>query len=272
MKAFRDSLKPAKSWIPGHKLRTVVLGAVLFVAAPWPAKGQFVDPCCAIMAAGLSSISSALQNVLGGGLNQILGVEQATQQFEQNVVWPQNLINQARALVGGLQGIFNQIQLLTQIRVNSATLPNSQHLEANLLSRNANQIGQTSTSYTALYGQVPTSTDASQQVRDMVDMTDAVAQDAMKRAIEIDALSDLELQAASQINQSIQTASPGSAPVIEAQADAWLVRANAYTQAATADLMRLRAIDLANSSAEIKVGATNTTNLRQQLMNLLQHN
>ena len=65
---------------------------------------------------------------------------------------------------------------------------------------------------------------------------------------------------------------PGSAPIIEAQADAWLVRANAYTQAATADLMRLRAIDLANSSADIKMGATNTTNLRQQLMNLLQHN
>jgi hypothetical protein len=215
------------------------------------------------MAAGLASISSALQNVIGGGLNQILGVDQSIQQFEQNTVWPQNLINQARALVGGLQGIFNQIQSLTQIRVNSATLPNSQQLETTLLSRNANQIGQTSSNYTALYGQVPTTTDASQQVRDMVDMTDAAAQDAMKRAIEIDALSDLELQAASQINQSVQSAAPGSA---------WLVRANAYTQAATADLMRLRAIDLANSSADIKMGATNTTNLRQQLMNLLQHN
>ena len=272
MKSLRDVLKIAKCWVVGHKLRTVVLGSVLVVLAGWPAKAQFVDPCCAIMAAGLSSISSALQNVIGGGLNQILGVDQSIQQFEQNVIWPQNLINQARALVGGLQGISNQIQSLMQIRVNSATLPNSEQLEANLLSRNANQIGQTSSNYTALYGQVPTTTDASQQVRDMVDMTDAAAQDAMKRAIEIDSLSDLELQAASQINQSIQNAAPGSAPIIEAQADAWLVRANAYTQAATADLMRLRAIDLANSSADIKMGATNTTNLRQQLMNLLQHN
>jgi hypothetical protein len=141
-----------------------------------------------------------------------------------------------------------------------------------LLSRNPSLIPQTSSNYTALYGPVPTTTDASPQVRDLVDMTDAAAQDAMKRAIQIDALSDLEIQAASQINQSIQTAAPGSAPIIEAQADAWLVRANAYTQAATADLMRLRAIDLANSSADIKMGATNTTNLRQQLMNLLQHN
>src|SRR5579872_5392459 len=160
------------------------------------------------MAAGLSSISSALQNVIGGGLNQILGVDQSIQQFEQNTVWPQNLIHQARALVGGLQGIFNQIQSLTQIRVNSATLPNSQQLETTLLSRNANQISQTSTNYTALYGQVPTTTDASQQVRDMVDMTDAAAQDAMKRAIEIDALSDLELQAAGQINQAFRTLPP----------------------------------------------------------------
>jgi hypothetical protein len=272
MKVFRQHLKRAQSWMLSHKARTAALAFVLMAALPWPARGQFADPCCALMAAGLSSISSALQNVVGGGLNQIHSVDQGTQQFEQNVIWPQNLINQARSLVGGLQGIFNQIHLLTQMRVNSATLPNSQQLEVNLLSRNANQIGQTSTNYAALYGQVPMANDASPQVRDMIDMTDAVAQDAMKRAIEIDALSDLELQAASQINQSIQSAAPGSAPIIEAQADAWLVRANAYTQTATADLMRLRAIDLANSSADVKMGATNTTNLRQQLMNLLQHN
>jgi hypothetical protein len=271
MKRLSDALPKGKSWIASHKLRVALLTIVLILAAPWPAEGQF-SPCCAILAAGLSSISSVLLNVIGGGLNQILGVEQTIQQFEQNVVWPQNLITQARSLVGSLQGIFNQIHSLTQVQVNSATLPNSEQLETNLLSRNANQIGQTSANFTALYGSIPSTTDASQQVRDMVDMTDAAAQDAMKRAIEIDVLADLELQAASQINQSIQNAAPGSAPIIEAQADAWLVRANAYTQAATADLMRLRAIDLANSSAEIKMGATNTTNLRQQLMNLLQHN
>ena len=105
-----------------------------------------------------------------------------------------------------------------------------------------------------------------------MDMTDAAALAAMKRAIAIDSLADLELQAAGQINQSIQNAAPGSAPIIEAQADAWLIRANAYTQAATADLMRLRAVDLANASADVKMGATNTANLRQGLINLLQHN
>lgn len=272
MKTLRSLLQKSKFWTSNHKLRVIVMALVLMLGAPWPARGQFVDPCCALLSAGLASISSALKSVIGGGLNSILTTDQSMQQFQQNVVWPQNLINQARALVGDLQSFFNQIQLLTHIRVNSATLPNSQQLESNLLSRNPTQIGQTSGNYTTLYGQVPLATDASQQVRDLVDMTDATAQDAMKRAIEIDALSDLELQAASQINRSIKNAAPGSAPILEALADAWLVRANAYTQAATADLMRLRAIDLANSSADIKMGATNTTNLRQQLMNLLQHN
>jgi len=70
--------------------------------------------------------------------------------------------------------------------------------------------------------------------------------------------------------RTAQSAAPGSAPIIEAQADAWLIRANAYTQSATADLMRVRAIDLADAGADVKSGATNTSNLGQQLINLLQ--
>ena len=271
MTRFRELLKTTKNWLFGHKLRAGILALVLVFTAPWPARAQILSPCCAMLVAGLSSIQSALTKVVGGGLNQILGVDKAMQQFQQAVVWPQNLINQARNLVGVLQANYNQIQNLMHIPVNSATLPISQQLEQVLLSRNPNQIGQTSSAYTALYGPVPAPTGASPQVLNMVDMTDAAAQAAMKRAIEIDALADLELQAASQLNQSIQTAAPGSAPIIEAQADAWLIRANAYTQSATADLMRLRAIDLANASADIKMGATNTTSLRQALANLMQH-
>ena len=266
-----EALKRSKSWMWSRRLRLTLHISVLVLTAPWPASGQADGPCCAILVAGLSSIANSLQSI-AHSLSAILGVDQGMLRFEQTVVWPTSAITQAQGLVGVQQGIFTRIQALTHIPVNSATQPNPQQLEVTLLSRNTNLIPQTSANYAALYGPIPTATDASPQVRDLVDMTDAAAQDAMKRAIQIDALSDLEIQAASEINQSIQTAAPGSAPIIEAQADAWLVRANAYTQAATADLMRLRAIDLANSSADIKMGATNTTNLRQQLMNLLQHN
>ena len=256
-------------WGWRHKLRVAVLALVFALVAPRSVKSQ-LDPCCGILVAGLSSIADTLSNVIGNGLNSILSVDQTIQNFEQTVVWPQQLIAQAQALVGTLQGVFSQIQSVTSISVKSATLASTQQLENNLLSGDANQVGSTSQNYTAVYGPIPEQTAAPDNVRNMVDMTDAVAQDSMKRAIEIDNLANLELQAANQINQSVQTAAPGSAPILEAQADAWLVRANAYTQAAMADLMRVRAIDLANAGADLKLGATNASNLQQKIQHMLQ--
>ena len=78
----------------------------------------------------------------------------------------------------------------------------------------------------------------------------------------MDALADVELAAADQINQQIQNAAPGSAPILEAQAAAWLVRANAYTQSAMAELMRVRSIELANSGADLKFSTSHTNKLR----------
>lgn len=262
-------VKRGLRWAWGHKIRVAVLALVLALVVPQPVKTQFLDPCCAIMAAGLSTISSTLSDVIGGGLSGILSIEQSILNFEQTVVWPQRLIDEAKGLVGSIRGIYAQIESLTQIPVNSATLGITQQLEQNLLSRDSAQIGQTGGYYAAVYGSVPGPTSAPVEVRNVIDMTDAVAQAAMKRSIQIDHLATLELEAADRINRSIQTAAPGSAPIIEAQAAAWLIRANAYTQAATADLMRVRAIDLAGAAAEVKSGATYNSALGQQLIDLL---
>jgi hypothetical protein len=269
LKRAKVGVKEAARWVWERRLRVATLVLVLALVMPRPVKSQSLDPCCAILSAGLSTIASTLSSVVGGGLNSILSVDQAIQTFEQSVVWPQQLIAQAQALVGTLQGVFNQIESVMKVPVNSATLTTSQQLEQNLLSHDASQIPNTAANFTAVYGQLPSTTQASPQARNLMDMADAVAQDAMKRAIEIDNLADLELQAADQINQSIQTAAPGSAPIIEAQADAWLVRANAYTQAATADLMRVRAAALADRGADMKLGATNTTSFQQKIQNML---
>jgi hypothetical protein len=266
----RQSMARGSRWARAHKLRITVLAIVFALIAPRPAKTQFLDPCCAIMQAGLASISSALSHVIGGGLNSVLSTDQGIHSFQETVVWPQASITHAQGLVGTLRGLFSQTESLIHTPVASATLPSTQQLENILLSRNANQIPNTTSSYTVVYGSVPSQTNAPQNVRNMIDMNDAVAQDAMKRAISIDNLADLELQAASQINQSIQTAAPGSAPIIEAQADAWLVRSNAYTQAALADLMRVQAVDLASAGTGVKMGATNASSLQQKIQQMLQ--
>jgi hypothetical protein len=270
VKKVKPGLRSTIGWARAHRVRVAALVLVFLLALPRPLKSQFLDPCCAIMAAGLSTISSALSGVIGGGLTSVLSVDRAISNFEQVVVWPQQLIAQAQALVGTLRGVSTQIRSVMSLPVASATLPASQQLEQDLLSANAGQIPTTGSAYTAVYGQLPATAQASPQSRNLMDMTDAIAQDAMKRAIEIDNLANLEIQAADQINQNIQTAAPGSAPILEAEADAWLVRANAYTQAATADLMRVRAAALAGRGADLKLGASNTQGLDQKLQNMLQ--
>ncbi len=61
--------------------------------------------------------------------------------FQRNVVYPQQAINNARALIGQVQGIYNAIRGIWNIVVRSATLPNPRQLEAVILSRDPGQIG-----------------------------------------------------------------------------------------------------------------------------------
>jgi hypothetical protein len=174
-------------------------------------------------------------------------------------MYPLAAINQAKTSVTRFEGQFNQISSLFWGNVSSATLPQSQNLESLLLSRNASNVPNVSSQFQNVYGVVMPQNAASPQMRTMTDMTDAQAQDAMKRAIEIDALADAELNEANQMGQQISQAAPGSAPILEAEADVWVVRANAYTQSALAELMRTRGIDLANQSKASKLATADST-------------
>jgi hypothetical protein len=236
--------------------------AIVVMLLPSKARSQLgLDPCCAIISAGLSTISDLLSGVVAKPLGGIQQLEQQSFNFEQQVVFPLTAINQARGLAVQFQGQFAQMRQTFQAPVSSATLATPQQLEQSLLSRDPAAVSQITTNYDSLYGAVMAATDAPQPVRDLVDMTDAEAQAAMKKAVEIDALADLELQAAEQINQQLQTAAPGSAAILEAQTSAWLVRANAYTQSAMAELVRVRSIELANQGAQMKFSTAHTSNL-----------
>jgi hypothetical protein len=254
--------------------RSVIFAAALLLAlamVPMGARGQFgLDPCCAIISAGLNSISGLLKNVVAKPLSQIQQIQQQAADFQQQVIYPMSAIRNARGLAGQMQGQLRQMTQIFQLPIASATLPTSQQLEQTLLSHNPQAMGQVNQGYTRLYGTVMAPSDAPQRIRDLVDMTDAEAQAALKKAIQLDALADVELAAADQINQQIQNAAPGSAPILEAQASAWLVRANAYTQSAMAELIRVRSIDLANAGAQLKFNASNTNQLRNNTSQVLQ--
>ena len=270
---MRDTIRNVYQSLVRKKLALIAITLTVVLVVPQSLQSQILpSPCCAILSAGLSSVASAITNVIGGALSAIETTMTSIEDFQRTVVWPQNLINQAKAAVGAIQGIFNQIRGLGQIRVASATLPDTKQLEQTLLSGNSGLINSVDAQYDAVYSTVPPPSDASPEVRDLIDMTDATAQAAMKRAIQMDAIADLEMQAADRIIQEVQAAAPGSAPIIEAGAAAWLVRANAYTQAALTELMRLRAIDLATAGAEMKLDAQRGAKLRGNVTDALKRN
>lgn len=255
-------------WCWAHRTPLVAVLLIVALITPQPAQGQFID--WAAIVGAINAINTAITNVIGGALramNQTLGsinsIISAVQNLFQNVVYPQAAITRARGLVGQVMGIYNQIRAIAQMAVNSATLANPRALEQTLLSRNPMQIPNVSAAFQSVYQPLPPPANAAPEMRNVIDMSDAAAQAAMKRAVAIDAIADQELQAAEQMLNELQSAAPGTAPMIGAQGSAWLVRAHAYTQAALADSMRLRAVDLANVGAGMKFNATSSASTRQ---------
>jgi hypothetical protein len=261
----------AKKLCASKLARTSVVALIVAALIPSRAYSQLgLDPCCAIISAGLNAISGLLKNAVAAPLGSIQQIQQQTATFEQQVIYPLAAINQAKTLAVQFQNKFVQMRQVSQLNVQSATLPTPQGLEQKLLSRNLAAIPQISVNYSAVYGKVMPATDAPPEVRDLVDATDAEAQAAMKKAVEIDALADLELQAAEQMNQQLQSATPGSATILEAQTAAWLVRANAYTQSAMAELVRVRSIELANHGAQLKFSTAHTVTLHDKTNQILE--
>ena len=245
------------------KLAFASVVVVILVVASSTARSQLgLDPCCAIISVGLQSISNLLKSVVAQPLAEIQKIQQQGVDFEQQIVYPTAAINQARGLATQAQSQFTHMRQLFQTSVASATLAAPQQLEQSLLSASAGAVQNITSGYAAVYGTLPAPADAPQPVRDLLDMSDAESQAALKKAVEMDALANLELQAAEQINQQLQNAAPGTAPILGAQAAAWVVRADAYNQTAIAELVRLHSVELANQSAHLKLSAAAAVNLR----------
>jgi hypothetical protein len=259
-----------KRWYEVTIWKALTLTLALAVFVPLRAHGQFGIDSAAILAA-LSKMQSLMQTYIAAPLQTINQSEKSVSQYEQQVMYPIAAINQAKSSVTQFENDFSQISRMFTTKVSSATLPQSQSLETTLLSKNASNVPTVSTQYQNVYGVVMAQNAASSQTRTTTDMTDAQAQDAMKRAIEIDSLATSELSQADKMGQQVAAAAPGSAPIIEAEADIWVVRANAYTQAALAELMRTRGIDLANQSKQAKLAAANNTSNNNLINGSLSH-
>jgi hypothetical protein len=245
-----------------------VLIGIVVAAVARPAHAQFgID--IGIIEAGLQAIQKALVNSVGTPLEEIQSVEKDWMQFEQTIVYSESAIQQAKAFVISLANPMQQMNQIFSMSYSSAQLPAPQQLEQQLLSRDPNQVAQVATSYHQVFGNLPANTQAPQNVLNSIDITDAAAEDGFKRAIELDALAQQEQQIAQQLQQQIQQAAPGSTPILEAEAAAWVVRANAYTQSAMAELIRVRSAGAANQSTAMKDITSSNVHTNQNLEQML---
>jgi hypothetical protein len=236
-----------------------------------------ISPPAAEAQGGLVQAIQAVLNVINGmiqtALSAINTVRAAINSLYQNLIWPVQLIIQARTQV--VQMINQYRALMASIlafNLSSATLPTPQSLEALIRDHRVNNFNTLTQAFGNTYGAIPTSMDASLADRNMSDMDDALTLDSLKTLKASDNATDLETQAADAIENSASQAAPGSAPFMTASAVTSSIRSQALTQKMLAAELRQEAAHIAHQNGFRKRGATFTTQLRSLMINLLQHN
>src|SRR5258708_33728282 len=193
----------------------------------------------------IQTITSTLQNAIGGALSGIQTLNSTINNFRQQTIWPVAAINQAKASVTSTiaqyRGLMAQIQ---STKNNSATLANPSQLEAAFRSGQTGSIAQLANIYTKVYAIVPPPSDAAPVHRNMIDMDDALAVGSLKTTVLSDQTTQGMLALADQLEKESAGAAPGSGPMLSAQAQV----ANLETQAYVA---RMLAAELRREAAKV---------------------
>jgi hypothetical protein len=241
---------------------------ILATVAVEPAHSQFGIDIAAILA-GLKEVDSTLNSAVASPLKLINQIEQQEQQFQREVLYPVAAINSARQMAVGFSSSFLSFRQLGSVNIASAQLPYPQQLEQQMLSADPNDIGTIGSAYQSVFSPLPPQTAVPQKIAYQIDMGDAQAQDALKKAIELDAFAEREMEVAQKLNQQIAASAPGTAPMLDAEASAWVVQANAYTQMGMAELLRVNSANLSNRGGALKDATTQMQNLNQRMLQIL---
>ena len=248
-----------------HLLAVIAIGIVL---VPVSAQAAGLGDILSL----IKTITGTLQNAIGGVLSEIQTVNSEINKFRQQIIWPINEINQARAFVSTTRarytGLMSQIQ---SIKNNSASLPNPKQLESALRGGQAGGMGQFKQLYAQVYATVPEANAAWPIQRDMMDIDDALAMDALKTTIVSDQTTQNLFGLADSLEQQSASAAPGSAPLLTAQARVTDLVTQAQLAKMLAAELRQEAAKLAHQNALLKQSTAATRNLQNQMQQVLKH-
>ena len=178
----------AQPWYRPSLLKVAIVALAVLAILPTRANGQFGIDTAAILAA-LSKMQSLMNTFIATPLKTINQYEQSVAKYEQQVMYPLAAINQAKSSVMQFESQFNQRQQYVpceRLKRHAAAVAEPR---ISPVVAQRGECADLSGQFQNVYGVVMAQNAASPQMRTMTDMTDAQAQDAMKRAIEIDASS-----------------------------------------------------------------------------------
>jgi len=242
-------------------IRTISFVLLIALMAPVPAHAGLGDL--------FSMIDSTISNLVGGALTMINTVQSDIRSLYEDVLWPVAVINSTRTwahnLVGEYRGWMSSVYNLP---IRSAQTLSPQKLETTFLSGNVALLGGLAPAYNATYGPVPTSQEAPNDLRQMMDMNDALAQDSLKQTVASDQANTNLLQMADEMENNA-TVAPGTSTYMSASAYAATLQTLAYQHKLLAAQLREEAAQLAHQSADMKRDTQRTNDLQRSISNIL---
>ena len=204
-----------------------------------------------------------INNMIGGLLNAVRGtigsINGVLTQFDnlwEQVVYPLQLVNQARALVGLMIAQYRGLLTsLLQVNVSSAQLPNPVALEIIIRDRNTADFPQLTNAFGQTYRAIPQPADAHPMERDLADIDDAMALANLKTLKASDAMVDQMMAAANVIEDEGVNMAPGSAPYLAGAGMIASVKSQAMMQRMVAAAIRQEASRVAHDNTVRKRNA-----------------
>ena len=256
-------LRWANSW---RRMVGVALIVTLVVTMIFPptAYAQFG------LLGGIQNIINIINGAIRSSLNAIGAVSRAIESLHQQIVWPVQLINQARNTIASLIAQFRGLlQSIFAAPVASATLPAPASLEVIIRNRQTNDFSNLTQSYYRAFGPLPAPDEADPMARNMIDIDDGLALNTLKTLKATDQAGDLILESGDEIEDEAQAAAPGSAPFLTAAAMAANIQSQAMMQKMLAAMLRQEAARIAHENAVRKRYGILTVKVRQSISDAL---
>ena len=251
------------SWrrVVGVTLIATVTAGMIF---PPPAYAQFG------LLGGIQNILNIINGAIRSALNTIGAISQSIAALHQQIVWPLQLINQAKAAVTSLISQFRgALRSIYTAPVSSATLPIPIGLETIIRNRQTTDFPNLTQSYYRTFGALPTADEADSLARNMIDIDDGLALNTLKTLKSTDQVSDLILEVGNQIEDEARAAAPGSAPFLSAAAVASNIQSQAMMQKMLAAMLRQEAARIAHENALRKRNGILVAKVRQGMSDVL---